>query len=840
MALKTNTEDLSPEVDSVSSDNAPDGGAVSEGIDETPPPKRRRGRPRKVEAEPTEVASANAPAEEKPKRRGRPRKKVEETEQQAAAEAAPAEDASVEAPAEEKPKRRGRPRKKAEESVELGSETQVPAESASVEDAALAQNPVEEKPKRRGRPRKKVEETEQPAAAEAAPTEDVSVEAPAEEKPKRRGRPRKTEQVEKPVDSDATTPEASIEETPAEEKPKRRGRPRKKVEEAEQTEISTGETLETTTLASVDDMPSSEAEMSLEDESGETEQPQTPVEPASEGAGQTEETAAETSIVGVRRRRMGAVRRTISEVDAAGDTDTASEDSPRPTRVRRTRRVTTEEELRAAKAEVDAAKKSAAFGEDAEDDDILSDVSTSSKVQVDIEVESDVDEVEEIEETKPEKVKRKKTHEPTLSLEDLSAWKVTELREKAKELDIDPTGIRKAELIELVFEENAKREGYKSFSGIFDPSQDGFGFIRSNNYISGKEDVFVAKHLIRKFGLRAGDFVEGTTQPPRAHNQLPQLLGVEKINGLDPDEARKRPRFKNLTPIYPDEQLVMEHGKNSITGRSIDIVAPIGKGQRGLIVSPPKAGKTTILKKICESIAVNNPEVHLICLLIDERPEEVTDMRRSIKGEVVASTFDMPPENHTQISELVMERAKRLVEQGEDVVVVLDSITRLARAYNLALPASGRILSGGFDSAALYPPKRFLGAARNIEGGGSLTILASALIDTGSKMDEVIFEEFKGTGNMELKLDRDLSNKRIYPAIDPIGSGTRNEDLLVDELTRKCMWGLRRTLANINNIERAQTMLIKGLKSTRDNQEFLFKAAKKANMSEYADLDKSE
>ena len=272
----------------------------------------------------------------------------------------------------------------------------------------------------------------------------------------------------------------------------------------------------------------------------------------------------------------------------------------------------------------------------------------------------------------------------------------------------------------------------------------------------------------------------------------------------------------------------MEHGRDSITGRAIDIVSPIGKGQRGLIVSPPKAGKTTILKKICQSIAANNPEVHLICLLVDERPEEVTDMERSIKGDVVASTFDMPADNHTRVSELVIERAKRIVEMGGDVVVVLDSITRLARAYNLAAPASGRILSGGVDSAALYPPKRFLGAARNIENGGSLTILASALIDTGSKMDEVIFEEFKGTGNMELKLDRDLADRRIFPAIDPVASGTRNEDLLIDESMRPFVWGIRRILANMNNTERSAAAFIKGLKGTNSNEEFLIRSAKKA------------
>ena len=714
-------------------------------------------------------------------------------------------------------RRRGRPRK---------------TEAASTEDVA------EDKPKRRGRPRKKVEVSSEAELSSDASTEAQDTAEPEEQpKPKRRGRPRKkVEETDQTTPSEPSAQEQEVSEVEEQPKPKRRGRPRKKVEEAESAE-SKDSPEDSTSVADVTNSEDTSVESVSENIASSMSEQQDDINDASDSDTDNDESQADESsdspLSGLRRRRVGGVRRTIAEADADDQSEQpVSDDAPR--RVRRTRRVATEEELRAAKAEVDEAKRLASLSDEDEVEIVV--IEQDDDTQQD----SEPEEIIEVEETKPEKVKRKKANEPTLSMEELSSWKVAELREKAVELELDPTGIRKAELIELVYEESAKREGYKSFSGIFDPSQDGFGFIRSENYISSKEDVFVAKHLIRKFGLRAGDYVEGTTQPPRAHNQLPQLLSVDSINGLDPDEARKRPRFKYLTPVYPQEQLVMEVNKNSLTGRAIDIVAPIGKGQRGLIVSPPKAGKTTILKKICESIAVNNPEVHLICLLIDERPEEVTDMRRSIAGEVVASTFDMPPENHTQISELVMERAKRLVEQGEDVVVVLDSITRLARAYNLALPASGRILSGGFDSAALYPPKRFLGAARNIEGGGSLTILASALIDTGSKMDEVIFEEFKGTGNMELKLDRDLSNKRIYPAIDPIASGTRNEDLLVDEITRQCMWGLRRTLANINNIERSQTMLIKGLKSTENNREFLVRAAKKANKPEYADLDKTE
>ena len=332
--------------------------------------------------------------------------------------------------------------------------------------------------------------------------------------------------------------------------------------------------------------------------------------------------------------------------------------------------------------------------------------------------------------------------EPSLTREELTAMKVAELREKARSLELDPTGAKKADLVEMIYAAAARAEGFRDIEGILDMDNQGFGYIRAHGYMPSRDDAFVPAQMIRAAGLRAGDLVAGTLRPMRANDKLPGLAKLRSVNGLEPEQIKHRPKFADLTPIYPNEPLKMEHGKDSITGRAIDIVSPIGKGQRGLIVSPPKAGKTTILKKICQSISINNPEVHLICLLVDERPEEVTDMQRSIKGDVVASTFDMPADNHTRVSELVIERAKRIVELGGDVVVVLDSITRLARAYNLAAPASGRILSGGVDSAALYPPKRFLGAARNIENGGSLTILASALVDTGSKMDEVIFEEF--------------------------------------------------------------------------------------------------
>ena len=413
--------------------------------------------------------------------------------------------------------------------------------------------------------------------------------------------------------------------------------------------------------------------------------------------------------------------------------------------------------------------------------------------------------------------------------------RVAELRVHAADLGVEYVGVRKGELVEAVYVAAARAEGFHSTSGVLDITGEGYGFVRTGNYMQGEDDAFVPQQLIKHLGLRRGDWVEGTVRPSRPNDKYPALQKVASVNGLPPETIRDRPRFRDLTPVYPNERLTMEHGRDSITGRAIDLVAPIGKGQRGLIVSPPKAGKTTVLKRICESIAANNPEVYLICLLVDERPEEVTDMQRSIKGDVVASTFDMPAENHTVVSELVIERAKRLVEMGRDVVVVLDSITRLARAYNLAQPASGRILSGGVDSAALYPPKRFLGAARNIEHGGSLTILASALVDTGSKMDEVIFEEFKGTGNMELKLDRELADKRIFPAIDPVVSGTRNEELLIDPELQPFVWGIRRILANMNNTERAEASLIKGLRGTNDNQEFLIRSAKKAQQSEYAD-----
>ncbi len=419
-------------------------------------------------------------------------------------------------------------------------------------------------------------------------------------------------------------------------------------------------------------------------------------------------------------------------------------------------------------------------------------------------------------------------YEPSISKEDLSALTVSDLREKAAQLSIDASGMRKAEMVDRIYVACAIAEGFMEVTGILDILPDGYGFLRMDGYLPSEHDVYVSLSTIRRNGLRKGDKVTGQTRPARSGEKFAAIQSVTKINDVELDDFGSRPKFSELTPVYPDERLLMEHGKEGITARVIDLVSPIGKGQRGLIVSPPKAGKTTILKDIAAAIYANNPEVHLMCLLVDERPEEVTDMERSIHGEVISSTFDMPCENHIQVSELVIERAKRLVEQGRDVVILLDSITRLARAYNLGQPASGRVLSGGVDSTALYPPKRFLGAARNIENGGSLTILASALIDTGSKMDEVIFEEFKGTGNMELKLDRNLADRRIFPAIDPITSGTRKEEILMDGQVAPLVWAVRNVLANLGSTERAMSMLIKSLKQTSSNAEFIIRTAKKA------------
>lgn len=356
--------------------------------------------------------------------------------------------------------------------------------------------------------------------------------------------------------------------------------------------------------------------------------------------------------------------------------------------------------------------------------------------------------------------------------------------------------------------------------GVLDIMPDGYGFLRVENFIQGNKDIYISQSQIRRFGLKVGDKVKGITRIPREGEKYSAILYVESINGESPDLAKKRVPFDELTPIFPDEKLRLETIPTELAMRLVDIIAPIGKGQRGMIVAPPKAGKTTLLKKIANSISINHPEVHLIVLLIDERPEEVTDMKRSIKGEVVYSTFDELPEHHTKVAEMVLEYAKRLVEYGKDVVILMDSITRLARAYNLVTPPSGRTLSGGLDPSALHPPKRFFGAARNIEEGGSLTILATALIETGSRMDDVIFEEFKGTGNMELHLDRKLQERRIFPAIDIYKSGTRKEELLLSQKELEAMWMIRKAMSSIAPNEVTE-VLIDRLMRTRTNAEFI-------------------
>jgi transcription termination factor Rho len=369
--------------------------------------------------------------------------------------------------------------------------------------------------------------------------------------------------------------------------------------------------------------------------------------------------------------------------------------------------------------------------------------------------------------------------------------------------------------------------------GMLDLRDEGYGFLRCDGYLPSSKDVYVSISQARKFALRRGDYVEGSCRPASNNEKYPALLRIDTVSGMDPEVAKSRPRFEDLTPLFPDSRFNLEMSgdkdKENITARIVDLLSPVGKGQRGMIVSPPKAGKTTVMKQIAHSIEANNPEVHLMVLLVDERPEEVTDMRRTVRGEVIASTFDRPSDEHTAVAEMTIERAKRLVELGQDVVIILDGITRLARAYNLAAPATGRIMSGGVDSGALYPPKKFFGAARNVEEGGSLTILATALVETGSKMDEVIFEEFKGTGNMELRLDRRLAERRLYPAIDVNASSTRHEELLFERGQLQQVWKLRRVLnalASDGKEAAGLELLMDKIKTTNSNDEFLAEIAK--------------
>jgi len=382
--------------------------------------------------------------------------------------------------------------------------------------------------------------------------------------------------------------------------------------------------------------------------------------------------------------------------------------------------------------------------------------------------------------------------------------------------------LRRKELVFEILKATIEKDGSIFAGGILDIMADGFGFLRPINYLPSNEDIYVSPSQIRRFNMHTGDYVAGKVRPPKDSERYYALLFVEAINGDSPDRAAKRIDFRNLTPIHPIQRFTLEREDREISTRLIDLISPIGKGQRGLIVSPPKAGKTTILQNIARSIEKNHPEAHLIILLIDERPEEVTEMERTVSNrcEVLASTFDEKPENHLKIAEMVNERAKRLVEHGRDVIILLDSITRLARASNLVVASSGRTLSGGLDPASLYWPKRFFGSARKIEEGGSLTILATALVNTGSRMDDIIYEEFKGTGNMELHLDRKLAERRIYPAIDILRSGTRREELLVSESNLEIMWKLRRSLNNDNNFSTVQEIL-KNLRLTQTNQDFL-------------------
>src|SRR5262245_56781926 len=414
------------------------------------------------------------------------------------------------------------------------------------------------------------------------------------------------------------------------------------------------------------------------------------------------------------------------------------------------------------------------------------------------------------------------TKEKTVSnVTELKRKTLSDLRVMARQLDISGvSALKKQDLIFKLLQAQTEEAGHSLNDGILDIVSDGFGFLRGDRMLPGPDDVYVSQSQIRRFGLRTGDRIWGQIRPPKESERYFSLLRVELINGLDPETARKRPSFDQLTPIFPNEQIKLETEPNILSTRLVDIVSPIGRGQRGLIVSPPKAGKTLLLKAVANGITANYQDVHLMVLLIGERPEAVTDMRRGVKGEVISSTFDEPVEDHTKVAEMTLDRATRLVEGGQDVVISMDSITRLARAYNLDMPPSGRTLSGGIDPVALYPPKRFFGAARNIENGGSLTIIATCLVDTGSRMDDVIYEEFKGTGNMELHLDRRLAEKRVYPALDIQRSSTRRDELLLSPEALRQSWTLRRMVSMLGENEGTELMLTRMAK-TRTNGVFL-------------------
>ncbi|MCH7678377.1 transcription termination factor Rho [candidate division KSB1 bacterium] len=410
-----------------------------------------------------------------------------------------------------------------------------------------------------------------------------------------------------------------------------------------------------------------------------------------------------------------------------------------------------------------------------------------------------------------------------MEIVELKTLKISELTKMAQTLNVSgATSLKKQELIFRILEEQTKQEGLIFAEGVLEVLPDGYGFLRSPdyNYLPGPDDIYVSPSQIKRFGLRTGDTVSGQIRPPKESERFFALLKVEAVNFENPEEAKKKILFDNLTPLYPDERIELEHKPKDFSSRIMDMLTPIGKGQRGLIVAQPKTGKTILLQKIANAVSDNHPEIKMIVLLIDERPEEVTDMQRSVKAEVISSTFDEPPDRHVQVADMVLKKAKRLVEYGQDVVILLDSITRLARAHNAVVPHSGKILSGGLDATALERPKRFFGAARNIEEGGSLTIIATALIDTGSRMDEVIFEEFKGTGNMELQLDRRISDRRIFPAIDVNRSGTRKEELLLKDFEIKRIWILRKFLADLTSVE-AMEFLLSRMHGTKTNKAFL-------------------
>jgi transcription termination factor Rho len=415
-----------------------------------------------------------------------------------------------------------------------------------------------------------------------------------------------------------------------------------------------------------------------------------------------------------------------------------------------------------------------------------------------------------------------------MNISDLNRKNVNELVRIGGELDVaDARRMGKDELVERILQRQVERNGQQYATGILDIVEDGFGFMRRRGLMPGPDDVYVSSSHVRRFGLRPGDRVGGVTRPPKEGEKYWGLLRVESVNGVDPDTARRRPHFDAQTPIHPIELINLESDPKNLSQRLVNLVNPIGKGQRALIVSPPKAGKTMLLKSIANGITTNYPEILLMVALIGERPEEVTDMRRSVEGEVISSTFDEPTENHTHVAEMALEIAKRQVETGRDVVILLDSITRLSRAYNLALPPSGRTLTGGIDPIALYPPKRFFGAARKLEEGGSLTIIATCLVDTGSRMDDVIYEEFKGTGNSELILDRKLAEKRVFPAIDVQRSGTRREELLLEEGTLRLVWTMRRMLSAVGTNEGIE-LLLNRLAKTDSNAQFLASLTKQA------------